>query len=160
MIVGGEERQWKQRTITGLTGGREMCSQLSNLPGANQMPNWFNIVRTTTNSLGSFGAHCAGIIAENQVDLGESMKHDDHISVGCGRGQRTELGALGLSMKGHLGRVAPGISRPSPGDLFHQGSIVSGDLHEPLARGRKPKLQGCADLVTLNPSSSFVLRML
>lgn len=30
-------------------------------------------------SAGHFGAHSAGILSENQIDPGESMKHEDHV---------------------------------------------------------------------------------
>uniref|UniRef100_A0A0A9F7K1 Uncharacterized protein n=1 Tax=Arundo donax TaxID=35708 RepID=A0A0A9F7K1_ARUDO len=48
------------------------------------MPNRMKFGRVLT-ILWSFVAHCAGILAENQVDLRESMKHENHILVGWKR---------------------------------------------------------------------------
>jgi hypothetical protein len=43
------------------------------------VPNRLNFAHLTTISPRLLGAHSAVILAENQVDPGESMKHEDHV---------------------------------------------------------------------------------
>ena len=68
---------------------------------------------------------------------------------------------LGVPTEGHMGRVAPGISRPSPGDLFRQAKLLLISAWASYqAHGRKPKLQGGAGRClssSSEPSSSFAL---